>query len=256
MNTPHGKQPLLHGKERSGFTLMELLIVLGVMLILAVFLGVAWNSASKNALALRNVNHHRQIITGLLAYTSDHAGSFPYAFDDTATPKMSWPRLLVRSGYLSDPTVFFSPLANHWYEREGRVALRNPDADSLVPWCYPNYAVNRHGAMPYGRYNGSYPDGSRKPARLSRVAKDGNLSKLMVLRDVYHPSYPDRGGGVESFTGSQFMPPPEKTYSGRVYASFADGHVEAFRRDEFRTLLNNAPAASPPLFTNLYTYKP
>lgn len=234
------------------FTLLELLIAVGAIGLLAALSLPILGRLRVAGKGVKNISHHRQIAGALLAYASDHQGLLPYSQANqevsASGTKETYPRTLCMGGYVSDPTIFFSPLAEPWY-RDLR-SFQNPQSNSISPWFYTHYAANRYGAMPYQEKNYG-------PANLWRVAADGNLSRLVLLRDNYRADYdtPEQpyGGGLIWFSSGNDTPPPEKTYSGVVYASFADGHVEAYRREEIIQLLDNLPYKEPPLFSRLYT---
>lgn len=241
-----------------GFTLVEMLVSLMILLILVVLTGYGVGHVRKAGQAVQNMQNHRTIAAALLAYATEH-GRLPYAREEKAVAsapfegqEVTYPRTLTALGYISDPTVFFGPQAGQWYASHWNV-LRNPRTGSTVPWYYTNYGVNRNGAMPKN-------EKGYRPARLSEVAADGNLSKLMLLRDCYDPSMDTattrRGGGVVFFAGTTEMPPPAKTYQGMVHATFADGHTVAYPRETLLELLKNNPQGEPPLFPKKYTSKP
>lgn len=245
-------------------TLFEILIVITIIAIMMLLVGSGLRVAFKTAHGAVNATHHRQIIAALLLYSSEHDGSLPYAYyndgDQPGAPmkgnKVSYPRLLVYYGYIQNPYIFFSPLAENWYQ--GNSALASAAANSISPWYYTNYAVNRYGAMPQS----PTVDG-RHPANLLLVINDGHASQLMLVRDSYNARY-DRnhsswsggnggGGGQIWFSDEAYTPPVEKTYNGVVHASFADGRVEAFQRDEIMTLQQSGVKKEAPLFHNVYT---
>jgi len=224
--------------------------VVAVLILFSLGVGMRVSLSGKATINLAN---HRQIVGALLAYAGEHGGRLPLCYENTGSvQKMTYTRKLVLLGYIRQPRIFFSPLAGKWYETNGMGALQNPNLNSSVPWFYTNYGVNRYGAMPYD----SSTDGSRKPASLLRVASEGNLSALMLLRDNYDPSYAppneDRGGGRPWFSNAGYLPPASRNYNGQIHASFADGHVEAFRYEEIKALMEK-PKGEPPLFSERYT---
>jgi prepilin-type processing-associated H-X9-DG protein len=240
-----------HATGKHGFSLVEALAVIATVGLLAVLLTATFQGAKSQALAAKNIQNHRLITAALIAYAGDHRGDLPFCYDDAVLPKMSYPRLLALEGYVSDPMIFFSPLAGNWQSKDELANLKNPSGNAKIPWFYTNYAANRYGAMPYG-WNAGSTD-KRHPANLNRVGGDGNLSKLMLLRDCYANSQSERGGGTVWFDYTNYLPPVDRTFGGIVHASFADGHVEAFQHGEIRKLLNNPPDNTAPLFRNLYT---
>ncbi|HWL52321.1 MAG TPA: prepilin-type N-terminal cleavage/methylation domain-containing protein [Chthoniobacteraceae bacterium] len=241
-----------------GFTLVEALVALAVLLILVILTGYGVAQVRKAGLGIKNMQSHRTIAAALLAYATEH-GRLPYAREEKAVSsapfagqEVTYPRTLTALGYITDPSIFFGPQAGQWYTSYSKV-LQHPQTGSTIPWYYTNYGVNRTGAMPKN-------EKGYLPARLSDIASDGNLSKLMLLRDCYDASMDTatsrRGGGVVFFAGTTEMPPPEKTYQGKVYATFADGHTVAYPREALIELLKNNPNGEPPLFGRKYIVKP
>ncbi len=220
-------------KGNAGFTLTEMLVFLCIVAVLIVLSAYSVTSAKKASQAAKNVDQHRQIASALIAYASDNSGSLPYAMEKPevslppfAEQTISYPRKLVELRYVANPAIFFAPHAGGWWKESGHFA--NSKTHKNDPWNYPNYGANRYGAMPY---NLPENDPKLRPANLIRLASDGVLSQMMLLRDVYNDEDEKFGGG-ELRANPANMPPPEKTYNGRVYASFADGHVETFNREE------------------------
>lgn len=196
----------------------------------------------------------------------EHQGQLPWG-NDTDPPfgdgasvppngTSPYPKTLTYLGYVGDGRIFFSPMFwPRWDPKSGALlVVGNPTKypSAIVPWAYTNYGINRYGAMP------ERPDGGRKPANLFRVGGDGNLSKLMLTRDTYNPSFDRdpsflRGGGTYWFAKNGSMPEERDTYGGIVHASFADGHVEGFRRKDLMDLIDKAPKGEAPLFIDKYT---
>lgn len=82
---------------------------------------------------------------------------------------------------------------------------------------------------------------------------DGNLSRLMLIRDAYNPTYAENyGGGTWWFANAGSLPLEKDTYAGMIHASFADGHVQAFPREEMTVMMQSG--ASDPMFINVYTF--
>ncbi len=246
----------LHQQDRA-FTATELVVAVAIVfLLLAILLGVL-PRVRISSKAIVNIRHHQTIATALLRYAQDHQGSLPYSYQDTSEIRsMTYPRELMMKGYLNNPEVFFSPLVDPWFRNAGVARnMAEPQRDSVIPWYYTNYSANRNGAMPYR----TDTDGTRRPANINRVASDGNLSRLILLRDSYEASWdnPDqddrrRGGGRVWFSSEGYLPPEEKSYHDKIHVSFADGHVEAFSREDILPLLR-AANREPPLFNELYT---
>ncbi|HWL53681.1 MAG TPA: type II secretion system protein [Chthoniobacteraceae bacterium] len=233
-------------------TLSEMLVAVGIIGLIAALTLPVVNRLRVAAKATMNLSNHRQIASALIAYAAEHQGVLPYSQANqevsASGTKETYPRTLCLGGYVSDPAIFFSPLAAPWYLNTR--AFQNPKSNSISPWFYTHYAANRYGAMPYQEKN-------YHPANLRRVAADGNLSRLMLLRDNYRADYDTPGqpygGGLIWFSSGKDTPPPDKSYHGLVHTAFADGHVEVYRREEIIPLLDDLPYKEPPLFNRLYT---
>lgn len=231
----------------SGFTLVELLTVIAIVSVLAALVLVTINKIREAARGTQNLANHRTIAAALLQSAYDNKGSLPY-FDHGSGIKLAYPRYLAERGYVTDYRVFFSPKAGTWYDNY-QGALRQPHVATVVPWYFTNYGANRYGAMPHAQ-----DDGSRRPAMLSRIEQP---AKLMLLRDTYRAGYDTEaepfGGGICFFsTLTNYIPPPEKTFGGKVHAAFADGHVKAFDVSEINRMASR-PQEEAPLFRDQYT---
>lgn len=244
---------------RQAFTMLEILIAVVIVGVL-VMLGIGgYQRVIGMAQGAQNLSNHRIIVAGLLAYSLEYKGRLPYNVDYNPPFHMDnsyspWPKTLCVLGYVSDGSVFFSPkFWPRWGNKESaQLVIRNPQnyPNSIVPWGYPNYGANRYGAMPNSQGD------SRTPANLFRVAGDGNLSRLMLIRDTYDETYDKppsilRGGGTHWFANASTIPKEEDCYAGIVHASFADGHVEGFRREKMVELMGSGTTA--PMFYNIYT---
>lgn len=208
----------------------------------------------------KNLFNHRHVGAALIAYSAEHKGNLPWSHD--ANPDFSsngayYPKTLMIFGYLSNPLIFVGPV--QWrkmdatWRKAWQTAASNPaKLHSTNPWAHTTYAANRYGAMP------SSGDG-RHPANLIRVGNDGNLSKLMLLRDVYNPRWDSspndlRGGGHTQFVRlDDSLPLEEDTFRGLVHATFADGHVEAIEWKKLKE--TTGQITTEPLFFNKYTRK-
>lgn len=241
-------------KKEQAFTLVELLITVAIIAILASLTIAGSRRFLQAAEGATNLSNHRTIAAGLLAYASEHKSRLPWGFDLASDAGTSdpYPKTLFKEGYISDGRVFFN--SKFWRRSEnkegGMLVITNPGkyANSIYPWANTTYGANRYGAMPRS-------NDSRNAASLLKVATDGNLSKLMLTRDVYAPlnNTPAnrRGGGNWWFANEGFLPEENDTYAGMVHASFADGHAEAFTRETMLESMQSGTNA--PLFNNVYT---
>lgn len=65
------------GRKRSGFTLVELLVVIGIIALLIAMLLPALNKARESARAVMCLNNMKQLATATIMFTNDHKGLMP-----------------------------------------------------------------------------------------------------------------------------------------------------------------------------------
>lgn len=91
------------GYRRGGFTLTELLVVIGIIALLAALLTPALAGAKRKANQIKCLNNIRQVNLALTLYASDANGEFP----PRREPPEAWPWKLL--AYYQDPTVLVCP---------------------------------------------------------------------------------------------------------------------------------------------------
>lgn len=121
--------------NRSGFTLVEILISIGVILILAILIAgsAAWMRV--RAASVGCLSNLRQIHMAMMSYASENSGCLPYSTDDE-DGNASWMHALYTGGYLP-PFPMDSQLATAKHpliDPGGRRKPRSPTSG--------NYAIN------------------------------------------------------------------------------------------------------------------
>src|SRR5580698_201771 len=78
-------------KNYSAFTLVELLVVIGIIAILIGILLPALSKARQTALLVQCASNMRQIGLAIVAYTNENRGFLPTRFDGDLNPITSYP---------------------------------------------------------------------------------------------------------------------------------------------------------------------
>jgi prepilin-type N-terminal cleavage/methylation domain-containing protein len=115
--------------RRRGFTLVELLVVIGIIAVLVGILVPALTGARKSANRIKCLSNQRQLATALISYASENKGYFPQMFSGVNV-SLTWytwyieaesyrnPYLdqgwfglgmLYRRKYIKDPQAFYCP---------------------------------------------------------------------------------------------------------------------------------------------------
>lgn len=240
--------------KRRGFTLVELLVVLGIIAVLVGFLLVATRRGSESARQVQCASNLRQLTAALTAYAQDNDGLFPGAGlrDFGASPE-DWL-------YWEDPEyrgrpVTASPVMKYMKGASTEL-LRCPSDDPTVrprinvpPGCRYSYSLNILFASLRGPA-GAVPASPGPKVRLSAVVTPAQKMMLFdedawSLNDASYDPTIAPGDGGENFLatrhGKQAKDWHNQTSNGptaridrtdKGNVAYADGHVDMVPRAE------------------------
>lgn len=222
-------------KKHSGFTLVELLIVITIIMILAtlsVFIGNKMLMRSRATLMASNM---RQMAPLFRIYSNDHNDLLlPCKSDqllpDNTVSEMIWHEVLLTMMYEnSDPANFKT---EEWWENNNNCFLKNPlfrTSDTPRGWepLNPGYGYNLK--LPENHMANEGLSGDAESAEISiNVIEDPGRSPLIAPCDNYFYRYDE--AEIQEFTGgtlSKFLS------DGRFPVLFLGGQVEMVRPDEY-----------------------
>jgi prepilin-type N-terminal cleavage/methylation domain-containing protein/prepilin-type processing-associated H-X9-DG protein len=212
-------------KNRKGFTLVELLVVIGIISILIAMLLPALNKAREAAKTVQCLSNIKQVMFGLTRYAQDNRGSLPYS---SGLDNVRWAGRLAGhpNHYIQDARVFMCPdrvdmgddgfLLEQLKQAVSGTSVFGGDSNSY--WSYVCYGANYYGAMPT-----SDDSGGRRPIKISQPGV--NAAEFMVLFEMYRTDKVLAKQLWGFHYGSPGNPNALWTHSGdRSNAAFLDGH--------------------------------
>lgn len=188
----------------SGFTLMEILVTIGVMAILLAMLFPVLGRSVDTAKSAKCLSNLKQISVGAALYANDTSLALPL----TTWPDVIWP--------------YLSPSAN-------TTSFNLSRGTKTVLWCpaatlVPGAGLNHQGNMSYG-INGTYYAGK------NLLQIDVPKSRLYAFIDCVPHKSNVFANGLDAI--------PTDRHPGGLNVAFADGHVETVTAKPGSTAWNN-----------------
>jgi prepilin-type N-terminal cleavage/methylation domain-containing protein/prepilin-type processing-associated H-X9-DG protein len=177
--------PTDHARRPRGFTLVELLVVIGIIAILVAILLPALNAARRQASQVQCASNLRQLSLGLIMYINQNKGKFPPTAVNSGNPACPqgwwWANELVKQKYINAPNTVMSDGTRDFSGPsafrcpEGLIDLQSGGGD------FPTHFLNNHWRE-YSDEDQAPPAGNRFGIPSWYQLNSANLSNGSRLR--------------------------------------------------------------------------
>ncbi len=212
---------------QSGFTLVELLVVIGIIAALVAILLPALQKARDAANVAACESNMRQILNAMFMYHSEHKGGMIPAYSTTN----NWADPL--DPYLGGTATDDGYLQSRAFDCPANPSLRDAigRADiSGISYMF-NYALAQPVSRPFLRL--------RTPSNKFVVLERARMVDVLPQYPGPAAGYDYRQyGGIVLDWGTGFPTPGRIVHRTLVNAGFADGHVESCSKDDWRIMFD------------------
>lgn len=214
----------IRAPQRAAFTLVELLVVIGIIAILAALLLPALSHSKAMARRIQCLGNLRQMTVAAHIYTNDNSDSYPIAYfwDSDNNVDYSWDLTTYEDSGRVVPGLL--------WEGRGNVQIQQcPSFNGGANWLADPYTGYNYNTSYIG--HGQYEDIFR-PAKSSDVK---HPDKTVIFGDGQY------AGGADKFMRAPFPNSGDENFWGRnsgtqgfrhqnrSNAAFCDGHAESLR---------------------------
>ena len=190
-------------RSKSGFTLIEILVVIAIISILAAILFPVFARARENARRSSCMNNEKQFAIASLQYTQDYDERLPPSYNARTSTADLWMNII--EPYVKNKQIFFCPSASG-LNPSGSLTVSN------VAYGWNYVFLTREACSPAAYTCGGVP--------LARIAKP---SETILLTDTVGPGH-DTSNHYIAGSASTALP-PQSHFDGANVA-FVDGHVK------------------------------
>lgn len=223
-----------------GFSLVELLIIIGVLILLGVLLFPAFNAARKKTQQTNCVTNLQQLSHALTLYTADYDGAYPLMVTGTivnhqaADEAQGWGELL--RPYLRQNAFPVCPL-RQWLDTLPERAKTMSD--------FSGYAVNARLNRSVGTRSTYYQVGHNEATFAYPACTLTLLEARVGIFELHRPDMIHSGEELNNVAGYRLdasqvdallkQTPGALRHQGGANNAFADGHVKWFKPEQLHT---------------------
>lgn len=231
----HLEVPVQRRNQYSAFTLVELLVVIGIIGILAALLLVAVSLAKARALRIECANNVRQLGLALQGFVTDNH-TYPLLVNPHSE-MVVWEQALQKYELSPTDTNRFSKWIEHgvWKCPTANKPANWPEHTGYVSYGYNWYGMSARKDTNSLGLGGHYVwNASRLPAPAVNESEVVSPSEMMAIGDGFHG-----GNGIvedgawvlwRSFDAKDMADSTRRSHSrhqGKANVVFCDGHVES-----------------------------
>jgi len=224
--------------QQAGFTLIEMLITVSIVLVLVALCFPAWGKIKDSSIRSKDASNLRSQAAAVLAYASDHENTLPgrinrgiaipSAVTDTAKRTYYLSTVLIDSGYAPNDDGIWRSAVDYGVNASGVAYVVNSGKSSIPTYFFGNRS-NTAGATTYEPKRLVSLKSNLDPTKVDGGKDEEPMSKIWMISNADGENY------SSSTTGglSNSVPDGVRTpWDGRNYVFF-DGHVEFIKRGNY-----------------------